>query len=241
VSKGAALGAQVMKRDASVSREIEVRRAFLARFPDDARVPTVRIALARALLRRAAYGAESIEIDHKNAKSQLVSVYKDAPATTAARTAAFMLAEEAAREKTWGLVLAYASDAAKWALPKSDVDDHAFLAGSYARIAQARFELADVAGGRDALVNAIDAAAVCAPRAECVNAGASARSVIDRAFATTSGSGRALAEVMKKGALTRYERAFALWRLADLYATKGSGQGCAPASEEAQAWASAIR
>jgi hypothetical protein len=241
VSKGAALGNQVMKRDASVSREIEVRRAFVARFPDDARIASVRLALARSLLRRAAYGAGNIDIDHKNAKSILLGLVKDAPATKPARNAAFILGEDAAREKAWGLVLAYFDDAAKWSVPTSDADDHAYLAASAARVAQARFELADVAGGRTTLESAITMSAVCAPRAECVSAGAAARSVIDRAFAATSGSGRELAAVMKIGVLTRYERAFALWRLADLYATKGSGTGCAQASEESRAWASAMR
>ena len=235
------LGSLIVRRDATVSRQIDVRRAFLARFGTDPRGPAMRVALARALLRRAAYGAvgANADLDRAAARAQLSTVTKDAPGSVSARDASFMLGERAAREKSWALLLALDSDTAKWALPKGDADDHAYLAAAYARIVQARLQLGDLAAAKAAAPDAIDAGNACAPRAECVSAASAVRAIADRLWAATASPARTLAPLLQRGPLTKHERALPLVRLAARDAG-AAGPGCHAAAEEAAAWAQVI-
>ena len=231
-----------VRRDASLARHVAVRKAFLARFPGDVRVPSERVLLARALLRRAAYSgvAPSVAIDRADAKSLLAGVIASSPSTTAARTASFVLAEQAVRDKSWAAVLADDSDVVKWAASKVDPDDHAYLAAAYVRIAQARLELGDLVNAKLALAEAITAGNACAPRAECVSSAAGARGVLDRVWAATSAPARTMVPLLTKGAMPKQERVRPLVRLAELYA-KTPGAGCHPAAEEARAYAQVLK
>jgi hypothetical protein len=232
----------VARRDTALGRTIEVRRAFLGRFPKDPRAPSERVSLARALLRRAAYagGGTLATIDRGAAHGFLVDVVDGSPATTSARTAAFLLGEESVRARTWASVVIEEDRVLKWSLPKTDADDHAYLAAAWARLGQARLALGDPNGAKAALVEAISAGVVCAPRAECVSAAAASRSVIDRVWATTGSPPRTLAKVLEKGTMPKQERTRPMVRLADLFGT-ASGSGCAEAAEEARAFVQVLR
>ena len=235
--------ALLMKRDASLSRAIDVRKAFIARFPGDPRVPIQRVSLARALLRRAAYAgvSSSVAIDRAAASAQLTTVIADAPTTPSARNAAFILGEQAVREKSWASVVAFESDVLKCALPKADVDDHAYLAAAYARMAQARLELSDVAAAKGALIDAIESGLICAPRLECVSASSGARAVLASVWAATGTPARAMLKLLQKGAMPRQERVRPLVRLAEIDAGASTIGACLAAAEEARAYAQIIK
>lgn len=239
------LAGALTRRDAALARHIVVRKAFLARFPGDPRVGLERVSLARALLRRAAYAgvATGVAVDRAEARALLGAVVSSSPAgspSVAARTASFILGEQAVRDKAWSTVITASSDAIKWAAGKVDPDDHAYVAAAYARIAQARLELGDLVNAKLALAEAIGAGNTCAPRAECVSAAAGARGVLDRAWGATSAPARTMAPLLTKGAMPKQERVRPLVRLAELYA-KAPGPGCASAAEEARAYAQVIK
>ncbi len=230
------------KRDASVTRVIDVRKALAARFPADSRIGEQRVALARALLRRAAYAgvATSVVVDRSEARAQLTKTRETAKASVAARDAGFALAEQAARDKDWKTVALLELDVRAIASGKKDVDDHAYLAAASARLAEARLALGDLSAARDALVDAIDAGNVCSPRAECVSAAASSRDVLDRVFAALGLPARAMAKILAGGTMPKQERIRPLLRLAELYA-KSPGTTCAAAADEAKAWSIALK
>lgn len=234
---GAKSKSKLAARDQAVGQAIEVRRAFFARFAGHLRGDEQRVALARSLLRRAAYAGvgKTVDPDRKSARALLDQVVTSGVGSRASRDAAFMLSEQAVRDREWPLVAAHSERVLKWASGKSNADDHAFLAAGSARLAQARLETADLARAKLALDDAIGAGLLCSPRAECAAAAASAREVLARVFAATSSAARTMAPVLRKGTLLRHERVRPLLQLADLYA-KGSGTGCAAAAEEARAW-----
>lgn len=238
---GAKSKSKLAARDHAVGKAIEARRAFVARFPAHARFDEQRVALARALLRRAAYAGvgKSVEPDRKAARALLEQVVAAATGSRACRDAAFMLGEQAVRDREWALAVAHEERVLKWAAVKANADDHAFLAASSARLAQARLETADLPRARAALDDAVTAGLLCAPRAECVTASNAARGVLAAVWAATSAAPRTMAPLLRKGSLQRHERVRPLLQLADLYA-KGSGSGCAAAAEEARAWEQAL-
>lgn len=224
-------------RDQAVDKSIEVRRAFLSRFTGHIHGDEVRVALARSLLRRAAYAGvgKNVEPDRKNAKILLENAIGNGVGSRFSRDAAFMLGEQAVRDRAWTFVIANEERVLKWASAKINADDHAFLAAGSARLAQARLETADYPRAKLALDDAISVGLSCSPRAECVTAGNASRAVLAALWATTSSGARSMAPLLRKGTMPHHERVRPLWQLADLYA-KGSGTGCAGAAEEARAW-----
>lgn len=224
-------------RDQAIDRVIETRRAFLARFSGHARGDEQRVELARALLRRAAYAGvgKTVEPDRKLARATLEQVVASGSTARPARDAAFMLGEQAVRDREWLVVIAHEERVLKWASAKLNADDHAYLAAASARMAQARLETADLARAKAALDDAISIGVSCSPRAECVSSASAARRALAATWAATSSPARAMVLVLRKGAMPRHERVRPLLELAELYG-KGSGGGCTAASEEARAW-----
>jgi len=224
-------------RDQAIDRVVEARKAFVARFDKHARGHEQRVELARALLRRAAYAGvgKTVEPDRKLARSLLDEVVASGSTARPARDAAFMLGEQALRDREWLLVVSHEERVLKWAGAKTNADDHAFLAAASARLAQARLEMGALPVARAALVDAISGGVACSPRAECVSAASAARRALAATWAATSSPARAMAPLLRKGAMPRHERVRPLLELAELYA-KGSGAGCAAAAEEARAW-----
>lgn len=224
-------------RDQAIEHVVQLRKAFVARFVAHARLDEQRIALARALLRRAAYfvvGA-SVEADRKLAWSTLEQVAMSGSTARPARDAAFMLGEQAVRDRSWTLVATQEERVLKWAGAKTNADDHAFLAAASARLAQARLEMADLARAKLALDDAISIGVSCSPRAECVSSASAARRAVAATWAATSSPARAMAPLLRKGTMPRHERVRPLVELVELY-SKGIGAGCAAAAEEARAW-----
>jgi hypothetical protein len=223
-------------RDHANARGIVARDRFVARFFAHSRADEMRIGLARGLLRRAAYAGvgPSVDADRKAAWEQLEFVIKNG-AGRALRDASFMLGERDVRDKSWGAVLVHEERALKVAAQKQFADDHAFLAASTLRVAQARFETADLVRGRGSLEEAIALGMVCAPRTECVVAASAARRALAAAWAATSAPARTMIATLQKGTLPRPDRVRPLLQLADLYA-KGVGAACPSAAEEARAW-----
>ncbi len=234
---GAAQKAAFAERDRAVARGIEVRRAFVARFSSDPRVDDVRLGLARALLRRAAYAgvAPSVAADRKQASALLRAIVDGGSSTRATRDAQFMLLEQAVRDRDWIEAIARAEAVLARSATKAWADDHALVAAASARIAQARLETGDLARAKDALVAAIEAGLVCAPRTECVSAASGARRVLGETWAATSSPARTMHAVLAKGSMPRHERVRPLIVLAERYA-EATGDGCAAAAEEARAW-----
>ncbi|MGZ3421181.1 MAG: hypothetical protein ACXWUG_06175 [Polyangiales bacterium] len=229
--------AKLASRDHANGRAVAIREKFLARFPAHPRSDEIRLGLARALLRRAAYivvGPE-VEPDRKRALELLGDIVSGGAASRASRDASFMLAERAVRDKDWPKVLVHEERVLKFAAQKSQADDHAFLAAATARVAQARLETGDLARAKTSLEEAIALGMVCAPRTECVVAASAARRVLAATWAATSLAPRSMVGTLQKGALPRGDRVRPLLQLADLYAT-GSGTGCKVAAEEARAW-----
>ncbi len=224
-------------RDQAIDRVVEVRKAFLARFSSDAHADEQRVELARALLRRAAYAGvgKTVIPDRKLARSALEHVVASGSTARPARDAAFMLGEQAVRDREWLLVIAHEDRVLKWASAKLNADDHAYLAAAAARLAQARLETADLTRARTALEDAISVGVSCSPRAECVSSASAARRALAATWAATSFPARAMAPVLRKGTMPRHERVRPLLELAELY-DKGSGAACRAAAEEARAW-----
>ncbi|MBI2395404.1 MAG: hypothetical protein HYV09_37895 [Deltaproteobacteria bacterium] len=238
--KGAKKKGKLAARDQAVERAISVRKRFLARFVQHPRLDEQRVAQARALLRRAAYAVvgQTVAADRKLARATLEAVVLGGvggAGSKASRDAAFMLAEQAVRDREWLLVIAHEERVLKWAASKTNADDHPFLAAASARLAQARLETADLARAKLALDEAISVGVSCSPRAECVSAASAARKVVAATWAATSTPARATYKLLMKGAMPRHERVRPLLQLAELYA-HGSGSGCAEAAEEARAW-----
>lgn len=229
--------AKLAARDQAVARSIAARTAFVARFPQHARLDEQRVALARALLRRAAYTVvgPTVDGDRKRARALLDGVVTAAAGTRASRDAAFMLGEQAVREREWLSVIAHQERVIAWARAKLNADDHPFLAAASARLAQARLAGGDLARAQLALAQAIELGVQCSPRAECVSAASGARKVIAAVWGALSTAPRATFELLGKGAMPRHERVRPLLQLAELYA-HGAGVGCAAAAEEARAW-----
>lgn len=238
---GAKSKSKLAARDQAVGKSIGVRRAFAARFSSHARADEQRVALARSLLRRAAYAGvgKGVDGDRKSARAVLEQVVANGAGTRASRDAAFMLAEQAVRDREWPATIAHEERVLKWAAVKANADDHAFIAASSARIAQARLETADLPRARAALEDAITVGLSCSPRAECVSAAGAARSVLAALWSASSSPARTMATILRKGTMPRHERVRPLLQLADLFA-KGSGTGCAAAAEEARAWEQVI-
>jgi hypothetical protein len=229
--------AKLATRDFANGRAIFVREKFLARFAAHPRTDAIRLGLARALLRRAAYrvvGPE-VEADRKRAYELLGDLVSAGVSSRAARDASFMLAERAVRDKDWPRVLVQEERVLKFAAQKTQSDDHAFLAAATARTAQARLETADMARARTSLEEAIALGMVCAPRTECVVAASAARRVLAATFANASQPARSMIASLQKGSLPRADRVRPLQVLATLYGT-GVGAGCKAAVEEARAW-----
>jgi hypothetical protein len=229
--------AKLATRDFANSRAIFVREKFLARFAAHARTDEIRLGLARALLRRAAYrvvGPE-VEPDRKRAFELLADITAAGVASRFARDASFMAAERAVRDKDWPKVLLHEERVLKIAAQKTQADDHAFLAAATARTAQARLETADMTRARTSLEEAIALGMVCAPRTECVVAASAARRVLAATWANASQPPRSMIATLQKGSLPRADRVRPLQVLAGLYST-GVGAGCKAAVEEARAW-----
>jgi hypothetical protein len=224
-------------RDQAIDRVIEVRKAFVARFATHARGAEQRVDLARALLRRAAYAGvgKTVEPDRKLARTALEQVVASGSTARPARDAAFMLGEQAVRDREWPLVVAHEERVLKWASAKLNADDHPYLAAASARLAQARLETADLPRAKTALDDAISVGVSCSPRAECVSAATAARRALAATWAATSSPARTMAPILRKGAMPRHERVRPLLQLVELY-VKGSGGGCSAAAEEARAW-----
>jgi hypothetical protein len=230
--------AKLATRDFANGRAIAVREKFLARFAAHPRTDETKLGLSRALLRKAAYmvvGPE-VEPDRKRAIETLAEIVASGASSRFARDASFMLAEKAVRDKDWPKVLLHQERVLKLAAPKSQSDDHAFLAAGTARLAQARLETADMARARTSLEDAIALGMLCAPRTECVVAASAARRVLAATWANSSQPARSMVATLQKGALPRGDRVRPLLQLADLYATVGVGAGCKEAAEEARAW-----
>ncbi len=239
---GPKLASKRAARDASLSRNIAVRRTFLVRFPSHAKADEQRLSLARALLRRAAYAglAKTAEGDRAEARTLLTGIVTSGKWVRPARDAAFVLGEHAARDRDWAAVTTYAEKVLAWASSKTLSDDHALIAVAQVRIAHARLSSGDLVRARESLEDAITSGLLCAPRAECVTAASSARRVLAQTWAATSTPARTMTRVLAKGALPRHERVRPLLQLVQLYSASGVGTACAAAAEEARAWEQTI-
>lgn len=233
--------ASLARRDLSVGRAIAARQALRARFPGDARLAAETLALARAHLRRKAYGASPTDVADRELARRLLEEITTSKATgRALRDAAFALAEESARDHAWSRVVALEAMVLSSARASLLADDPAYVAAALARTAQARLETGDLNGAKGALFEAIAAGVPCEPRSECVQAAAAARFVLPSLFAALGEPARALAPILSKGAMPRAERARPLLKLADVYAA-APGSACAAAAEEARGWAQIVR
>lgn len=232
--------AKLAARDQAVARGINLRTAFVTRFGKHPRLDEQRVALARGHLRRAAYtvvGA-GVESDRKIARALLEAVVVSGTVNgggKAPRDAAFMLGEQAVRDRDFTLCAAHEERVLAWARPKLVADDHAFLAAASARLAQARLAAGDLTRALPALTDAIEIGVTCSPRAECVMAASASRKVIASAWAAASTAPRATFALLSRGSMPRHERVRPLVVLADLYA-HGAGKGCSAAAEEARAF-----
>lgn len=229
-------------RDRAVARAIELRRSFLARFPGHPRDADARVALARALLRRAAYVSvgDSVAKDRTAARGLLEGVVAQGPIGRPFRDASFVIGEQAARDRDLGLLARSAEAVLRISSAKLFADDHAFLAAGHARLAQARLEAGDLEGARRALEGAIHVGVTCSPRAECVSAVAGARRILAATWAASGAPARSAVPLLSSGASPRHERVRPLLELAELTGA-APGEGCREAAEEARAWAQTIR
>jgi len=236
-SKGAKAKAFEQKRDFSIERAIEVRKLLLQRFPKHAQVDLQRVAYARSLLRRSAYRHIPGSPDRELAKTILGQV---TTAGVAARDASFILGEEAVREGTWTSLATLENDVLKNAAGKSDLDDTAYLAAAYARLAHARLSLGDTSNAKSPLLDAVTVGLACAPRAECVSASAGARNILASVWAATGSLPRTMAPVLEKGTMPRVQRVRPMVKLSEIFATSKSS-ACVAEAEEARAYAQIIR
>lgn len=233
--------AAIGRRDLSVGRAIAARQAFRARFAGDARLAAESLALARAHLRRKAYGASPTDVADREVARKLLDEITTGKATgRPLRDAAFALAEESARDHLWTRVATLEAIVLQQARASTLADDPAYVAAAHARIAQARLETNDLAGAKGALIDAINAGVLCEPRGECVQAAAASRAVLPLVFAALGEPARALWPILTKGSMPRVERARPLWKLADVYGA-APGAACAAAAEEARGWAQLVR
>ncbi|MBK7397625.1 MAG: hypothetical protein IPJ34_15360 [Myxococcales bacterium] len=230
------------RRDRAVDDGVTARRALVTQFPADPSVPAVRVALARALLRKASYAGfgPSVEPDRAAAREQLALVAARPELDVPRRDANFVLLELAVRAAEWSKALGFAEVVRKTTASKADADDPPYAAGAAIRAAQAKLALGDIDGGRRALDEAIGVAAPCLPRPECVVASAGARKVIASTYAALGVSARTLAPVLiKSGNLPRHDRVRPLVKLAALYSAVVT-PACTSAAEEARAWEQVI-
>jgi hypothetical protein len=234
----------IARRDNAVGRAIAVRQSFRARFANDARLAWESVSLARAHLRRRAYGAAPGEVradagDREAARRLLEEVVASKANGRALRDAAFALGEELARDHAWSRVISL--EATVVAQARAGLaDDPPYLAAARARTAQAYLETSDLLAAKGALVEAVTAGVICEPRAECVAAAASARAALPHVLAALGEPARALAPVLYKGAMPLTERVRPLWKLSEIYAA-APGAACAAAAEEARGWAQVVR
>ncbi len=230
------------RRDRAVDDGITARRALVTQFPADPSVPSVRVALARALLRKASYAGfgPTVEPDRAAAKEQLVLTAARPELDVPRRDATFVLLALAVRAAEWSKVVELAETVRKATASKADADDPPFAAGAAIRAAQAKLALGDLDGGRHALDEAIGVAAPCLPRPECVTASAAARKVVAGVYAALGLPARTLAPVLvKSGNLPRHDRVRPLVKLAVLYGAVVAPK-CTAAAEEARAWEQVI-
>jgi hypothetical protein len=230
----------IARRDNAVGRAIAVRLSYRARFVSDARLASESVALARAHLRRRAYGASPADTYDREAARKLLEEVVSSKATgRALRDAAFALGEELARDHAWNRVLTLEVIVGAQAR-SGQADDPPYVAAARARTAQAYLETGDLGAARGALVDAIAAGVICEPRAECVAAAASARAALPHVLAALGEPARALAPVLYKGAMPLTERVRPLLKLSEIYAA-APGAACAAAAEEARGWAQVVR
>ena len=226
------------RRDRALDDGIAARKSFVTKYPTDAALPTIRVALARALLRRASYTGvgPGVELDRAAARAELEIVAARPDLDVARRDAAFVLGELAIRAGEWIKAVAYEEIVRKAAASKADADDPPYAAGASARVAHAKLALGDLDGGRRALDETIGLAAPCIPRAECVSASASSRKVLAATYAALSMSARTMVPVLTKaGNIPLQDRVRPLWKLVELFAAQKT-PACSAASEEARAW-----
>ncbi len=230
----------IARRDAAVARVIAVLRELRARFPSDGRIAAETVALARAHLRRRAYGVASPDVDDGAVARRL---FEEVVASKAGgrtlRDAAFALAEEAIRAGAWSRAITLEStvlSAARGGL----ADDPAYVAAAYARTAEAELESASFAAAKVSLIDAVSAGARCEPRGECVSAAAASRAVLPGVFAALGEPARALVPILRLGAMPSTLRARPLWKLSEIFAS-AAGPACAAAADEARAWAQVVR
>jgi hypothetical protein len=230
------------RRDFSVDRAIEVMRSMRVRFPKEPSLSTTEVSLARALLRRAAYGvAKSASTDRDDARLLLEAIYaRGNVAAHAGRDAAFILGELAVRDAAWTRVASLDAKVVEWTTPSRYADDPAFTAAAWARVAHARIEMHDLASAKGALLSALDVAVTCAPRTECVTALAGVRAVLGETWIALGEPARSLAVVCAKGSAPRRERVRPLLRFADVASSAKSG-ACDAAAEEARGWSQIVK
>ena len=229
------------KRDAANDRAIAVRQQLLAKFATHALADEQRVAHARALLRRAAYKHVPGSPDRALAKTTLTTVVgPTASAGTATRDAAFILAEEAVRDSAWSEVSSLENQVLKFAAGRLDLDDVAYMAAANARLAHTRLSLGDLAGAKLSLIDAVTLGFSCAPRAECVSAGAGARNVLAAAWAASGSPARTLAPILEKGTMPKVQRVRPMLQLAEIYGA-ASGAACAQNADEARAWSQVVK
>lgn len=227
-----------VRRDRALDDAIAARRKLLTQFPAEPTAPSVRVALGRALLRRASYVGvgPTVEPDRAAAREELALVVARPDLDVARRDAAFVLLELSVRAGDWIKVASYADVVRKCTAAKADADDPPYAAGATIRAAHAKLSLGDFDGARRSLEEAIGVAAPCLPRPECVTASAAARTVIGATYAVLGAPARTLAPVLSKaGNLPRHDRVRPLIRLAALYGGAKS-PACTAAAEEARGW-----
>ncbi len=188
------------RRDRALDDSIAARRSFVKKYPADAASPIVRLALGRALLRRASYTGVGpvVDLDRAAARAELELVAARPELDVPRRDAAFVLGELAIRAGEWTKAVGYEEIVRKAAASKADADDPPYAAAASARVAQAKLALGDLDGGRRALDETIGLAAPCIPRAECVSASAGARKVLAATYAALSMSPRTMVPVLTK-------------------------------------------
>ncbi|GAC1570684.1 MAG: hypothetical protein NVS3B20_02390 [Polyangiales bacterium] len=229
------------RRNDSLDQAIAVRQIIVGKFPSDPAIDEQRVLLARSLLRRVAYRRAPFPNDRPLAIATLEKVSAaSAVSTSALRDASFILAEEAVDERAWNTVIERENALIKCIFGKLQVDDAAYRAAAHARLAEARLALADFAGAKSALIDAVDAGSICAPRAECVAAASGARNVLAAVWAATGSPPRTMAKILQRGAMPTVQRVRPLVQLAEALG-KAAGASCVAQAEEARAWSRAIR